>query len=435
MKIASPFQIIRVLERYISLCLLCGFLTNTLLFSFIQVVKKPIRVKGKSLVIDWTGGRFPKFFSTPKNLSQSGSQILVGDFLPARGEEIILYSCQLPMTYLLSANLSLLRKFPRPALPPKVLPAKPEAGSHSKRESGQKQLVICDGKGIYFFKGRQPLLLKKEREGWIKDFAIQASSNKWFIWTVEEEKALYLRLWEQKASTHAVLVGEREIPVFPSSFLVHPKEKTAILVIGKKILAWGDKTWEREISFPSRAPLSCALFSRDGHLIFLALSDTNLNSGRFYILSYETGQEEAHFPPREIFPGGFNDLALYDLDNDQEDEILLTFSGKSAGIFVLKAHTKVEITLCRMRRFTSSPLLYTQNILYLLGCFPTDEGVEIQALVSFEKGDEGESWLYRFSPELKIKDAQDLEDKVYSFALLSDRVIILGQNLNIYKWE
>ncbi len=385
-----------------------------------------LKVKGKSLVCDWTSEEIFPPLSPPFSLSTSCHSLFLGDFHPKKGEELLFFSSHLPHLYIISSDLSLIRTLPASSLPPKVF-------TYQRK----RYLAVTNGKEIFFSPLATPLLHKKvslpklmvKGNTWIKDFSIQVQEEDMDVVTIEEEADIYsLRIYRYHHKNNRekfTLVAEERIP---SSSFIKGEGMPPLLIAGGKVICRGDDNWERELPFPFR--FAKAIYSADGKRIYLTTSDSSATCGKFYLLTSETGEILQEFPKGSPFSFGLNDFFLYDLNGDKKEEVILAYSGKEAGIMIL-ADGKVIAT----KRFYSS-FIYSRIITYILGVFKTDDGIEIMANLSFEKRGKYENWLYRLSPQLKVKDAIDIEDTVYAFApLYPDGLLLVGQSFSVYKWE
>ncbi|MEO0116289.1 MAG: hypothetical protein ABIK97_01955 [candidate division WOR-3 bacterium] len=376
-----------------------------------------LKVRDRTLVCNWIAEGLFSTENLPFSLSSSPALLQRGDFWGGREEEIVFYSANLPNVYILSPTLSLLKKLPFSSSRPKIF-------SFLEKDF----LTLTNGKEIFFFvKGERGSLTRRYRlrladSFWLKDFFVTEQEGKMRVWTLErkgEESFLFsYSLPEGKIISQEKLSAGR---------FLGGGEGTLFILGERKIYARGRNNWDQELGFNDF--MAQGFCRTDGKTLFLLLFDpTNKKS---QLLTYQT--EDGKELERKGLGGNgifFNDFSLCDFDNDGEKEKVLTYSGREGGILVMKG----EKVLWR-KRFAPS-LSYHRVIVYLLGIFETDEGTEIMVNLILEK-EKGrrEDWFYRLSPQLRTREASDLEDVVYACLPLGNGFLTVGEGLAIYQWE
>ncbi len=397
-----------------------------ILFLFCPKEKTKVRkeIGKRTLFLEYSSEKLFPSLPPQFNLFSSPHQIIVADLLPQRGKEIIISSRYLPALYILSPNLFLLKKLPAPSSPPKLF-----------KSQGRDILLMSDGKSITSFPKNLIPPFRVKEDFWLKDFFLYPSKEQ--LWTIEEkgdEFLLHLYTLRKGRNGEWVLreTEEDRFPCFPKIIASSP---TLFFWCGQKVFARGKYNWE--ISLEPNLQLVKASLSQDNRSLFLILSDSVSKEGKFFSLSVEDGQMLSSFPESGQNSFSFNDFILSDLDGDGKEEVILTYSGKKAGILILRDKKIIA------HKVFSSSFPYSQITAYLLGVYPSDAEIEIFVNLRFEREEKtkispiliGENWLYRLSSKLKFKDAIDLEDQIGGIAQLPDGFLFLGENLSLYKWE
>ncbi len=390
---------------------------------------KRLSVKERNLREEWSSGEFLFIRELPLNLYLSPVTILAGDFLAKGGKELLLYAASLPNLYILSPGLSLLEKLSVFSFPPKVF-----------FHNGKDILYLSDGKAIFFF-GKSPrgklsrlATIRLGDNSWLKDFLITGSEGNLMLWTIEErEKGCFLTSW---TFPDGGLRSEEKLEQDqPTLLLTGSSSGTVFLLNGDRIVARGRNNWESSVD-GLRQPLRTA-FSADGRTFFGLFQGEN--KSRLYAWRVATGEE---ISPKITIPlfntGSFvNDFYLNDFDGDGQEEILLTYSGKEGRIIILK-----EGKIVSQKTFLPH-FFYSRIVIYPLGVLKTETGMEIIASIRWEGGKThpqsgeltSENYLYRLSPQLKVKEIVDLEDVILACAFLPKGLLLVGESFTLYRWE